>query len=115
TSPTFSPFGAKIYLFSPSAYAKSAIFADLFGSYSIDCTFAGILSLFLLKSIILYFLLAPPPLERTVILPLLFLPPDFLRSDVKALWGVVFVISSNVETDIFLWPFDVAFSFLIAI
>ena len=38
------------------------IFAVLFGSYSIVATLAGIPSLSLLKSIILYFLFCPPPL-----------------------------------------------------
>ena len=69
TSPTFNPTGAIIYLFSPSAYTTNAMYAVLFGSYSIVATFAGTPSLFLLKSIILYFLLAPPPWCLTVILP----------------------------------------------
>ncbi len=50
--PTLIPSGAKMYLFSPSAYANKQIFADLFGSYSIDLTTAGISSLLRLKSII---------------------------------------------------------------
>ena len=37
------------------------IFVALFGSYSIPITVAGIPSLFLLKSMILYFCLDPPP------------------------------------------------------
>jgi len=59
--PTVKPLGARIYLFSPSAYTHNAMFALLFGSYSIDLTVAGIPSLFLLKSMILYFCLTPPP------------------------------------------------------
>src|SRR5699024_11251657 len=102
TSPTFSPLGARIYLFSPSAYATSAIYAVLFGSYSIVCTLAGILSLSLLRSIILYLLLTPPPRNLTVVLPVLFLPPLDLRSTVRLFSGLSVVISSNVETDIFL-------------
>ena len=64
---------------------------------------------------ILYFLLAPPPLWRTVILPVLFLPPDFLKSVVRDFSGAFFVISLYVITDIFLCPFDVGFNFLIGI
>ena len=79
TSPTFNPAGAIMYLFSPSAYTTNAMYADLFGSYSTVATFAGIPSLFLLKSIILYFLLAPPPWCLTVILPCAFLPPVFFK------------------------------------
>ena len=54
-----------------TAYASDskAIFAVLLGSYSIPITVAGIPSLYLLKSMILYFLLAPPPRCLTVILP----------------------------------------------
>ena len=55
------------------------MFAVLFGSYSIAATFPGTPSLSLLKSIILYFLLAPPPLKRAVILPCEFLPPVFFK------------------------------------
>ena len=78
------------------------MFADLFGSYSIVLTLAGISSLFLLKSMILYFLLTPPPLKRTVVLPVLFLPPFDFKSVVNDFYGLSVVISSNVETDIFL-------------
>ena len=72
--------------------------ADLFGSYSIVVTFAGISSLVLLKSIILYFGLVPPPLCLTVILPLAFLPECFLRVTVRAFSVLSVVIFSNVET-----------------
>ena len=40
TSPTFNPTGAIIYLFSPSAYTTKAMYAVLFGSYSIVATVA---------------------------------------------------------------------------
>ena len=53
SSPTFKFLGAIIYLLSPSAYKTRAMKADLLGSYSILSTFAGIPSLFLLKSITL--------------------------------------------------------------
>ena len=52
-SPTFNLEGAMIYLLSPSLYKSNAIWADLFGSYSILSTTAGISNLFLLKSITL--------------------------------------------------------------
>ena len=51
--PSLSPFGAIMYRLSPSSYKTRAMKADLFGSYSILSTAAGIPSLFLLKSIIL--------------------------------------------------------------
>ncbi|MDI3349401.1 hypothetical protein DCBHLPFO_00689 [Mycoplasmopsis arginini] len=51
--PTLRPLGVRMYLFSPSAYANNEILAERFGSYSIDLTTAGILSLLRLKSIIL--------------------------------------------------------------
>src|SRR5262249_19006704 len=51
--------------------------ADLFGSYSMDATVAGISSLSRLKSIILYFCLWPPPRCRQVTWPLLLRPPVF--------------------------------------
>ena len=82
---TLIPSGAKIYFLSPSSYSTRAILADLFGSYSTEITFPEISSLFLLKSIILYLLLWPPPLLLEVILPKLFLPPVFLRATVNFL------------------------------
>ena len=53
SSPTFIFLGAITYLLSPSAYKAKAIWADLFGSYSNLSILAGMLSLFLLKSMIL--------------------------------------------------------------
>ena len=53
------------------------------GSYSTVITFPGISYLSRLKSINLYLLLCPPPLRLIVILPVLFLPPLFLRALVK--------------------------------
>ena len=50
--------------------------AVLLGSYSTAITFASS-EFVLLKSIILYLLLCPPPLNLEVTLPWLFLPPDF--------------------------------------
>ena len=41
-SPTANLWGARIYDFFPSLYKSSAMNADLFGSYSILSTFAGI-------------------------------------------------------------------------
>src|SRR5690606_39359775 len=38
---TLIPLGAMMYLFSPSAYSRSAINAVLFGSYSTDFTVAS--------------------------------------------------------------------------
>jgi hypothetical protein len=49
-SPTFRPAGCRMYRFSPSAYVRSAIRADRFGSYSMVETFAGISRLSRLKS-----------------------------------------------------------------
>src|SRR5699024_534525 len=91
------------------------MFAVLFGSYSIAATFPGTPSLFLLISMILYFLFAPPPLCLEVVLPYEFLPPDLLRLLVKDFSGVVFVISSNPSTLIERKPAEVGLYFLIAI
>ncbi len=63
-----------MYLFSPSLYVTNEMLADLFGSYSIVVTIAGMPSLFLLKSIILYLRLTPDPLCLTVIDPELLRP-----------------------------------------
>ena len=114
-SPTFSPLGAMMYLFSPSAYTIKAMFAVLLGSYSIVATLPAISSLFLLKSMILYLALAPPPLCLTVILPLEFLPACFLRATVSDFSGLDAVISSKVETVIPLKPGEVGLYFLIPI
>ena len=67
--PTFKPFGAIMYLFSPSSNFISAIKAERFGSYSILKTSAFSSFLSLLKSTSLYFFLCPPPLNFIVILP----------------------------------------------
>ena len=80
-----------MYLFSPSTYVSNAIFAVRFGSYSILATFAGILSLFLLKSLILYFLVCAPPLCLTVIFPCAFLPEFFLIVASNDFSGVVYL------------------------
>lgn len=77
-----------MYFFSPSAYTINAILAVLFGSYSIAATFPGTPSFVLLKSIILYLGLYPPPLCLTVILPLLFLPECFFNVTVKDFSGL---------------------------
>ena len=75
--------------------------AFLFGSYSMPATLAGIPSLILLKSIILYFCLCPPPLWREVILPLLFLPPEDFFDCNNDFSGFFLVISlKSVAT----WP-----------
>src|SRR5699024_11932726 len=65
--------------------------------YSMDLTIADILSLFLLKSIILYFLLDPPPWCLTVILPWLLRPAFFFKDTVNDFSGVVLVISEKSE------------------
>lgn len=88
---------------------------DRFGSYSIENTLAAIFNLFLLKSMMRYLLLCPPPLNRVVILPKLFLPPDFFSGAVKDFSGVVFVISSNDETLLNLVPGVTGLYFLNAI
>ena len=71
--------------------------ALLFGSYSIPTTVAGIPSFFLLKSIILYFFLAPPPRCLTVILPCALRPAYLFLDSRRDFSGVVFVISEKSE------------------
>ena len=71
--------------------------ALLFGSYSIPTTVAGIPSFFLLKSIILYFFLAPPPRCLTVILPCALRPAFLFLDSRRDFSGVVFVISEKSE------------------
>ena len=90
--------------------------AVLFGSYSIATTFAGMLSFeFLLKSMILYFLLAPPPLCLTVILPCALRPACFFLLTTRDFSGVDFVISAKSEPVIFLLDGVYAVYFLIPI
>ena len=72
--PTLSPNGAIIYDFFPLSDCIKAILALLLGSYWMDSTKYDDLLSPLSKSIILYFLLCPPPLLRTLILPELLLP-----------------------------------------
>ena len=74
-----------------------AMFAVLFGSYSIDLTVAGTSSFLLLKSMILYFLLFPPPRCLTVILPWLLRPAFFFRDTTRDFSGVLVVISEKSE------------------
>jgi hypothetical protein len=76
--------------------------AVLFGSYSIPITCAGTPSLFLLKSIILYFCLFPPPWCLTVILPWLLRPAFLLFLASNDFSGVLFVISEKSDPVIFL-------------
>ena len=104
-----------IYLFSPSAYTIRAMLALLFGSYSIVFTVPGIPSLFLLKSMILYLRLTPPPLCLTVIFPLAFLPECFFNVAVRDFSGLLVVISSKVETVMPRCPGVVGLYFLIPI
>src|SRR5665647_1989612 len=91
------------------------MFALLLGSYSIVFTVAGIPSLDLLKSIILYLGLVPPPRCLTVIFPLEFLPECFFNVNVSDFSGVSHVISSNVETVMPLNPGVVGLYFFIPI
>ena len=79
-----------------------AMFAVLFGSYSMETTVAGIPSFLLLKSMILYFLLLPPPRCLTVILPWLLRTAFFFKDTVRDFSGVDFVISEKSEPVIFL-------------
>ena len=72
--------------------------AVLFGSYSMATTFAGMPSFaFLLKSMILSFLLLPPPLCLTVILPCALRPALFFLETTRDFSGVLFVISAKSE------------------
>src|SRR5690625_103130 len=75
----------------------------------------GTPSLSLLKSIILYFLLAPPPLWRIVILPLEFLPPLLFKLTSKDFSGSFLVISLKFDTVICLIAGEVGLNFLILI
>src|SRR5690242_19118478 len=69
------------------------------GSYSIAATFAGTPNLLRLKSMRRYARLAPPPRWRVVILPWLLRPECFFKGTISERSGFVFVISSNVDTD----------------
>src|ERR1700761_9237285 len=72
------------------------MYAVRFGSYSIDATFAGTLSLVRLKSILRYRRLAPPPRWRAVLRPSALRPPDFLtRPSTSERSGSVLVISAK--------------------
>ena len=83
--------------------------ADLLGSYSMAETFAGILSLSLLKSIILYSALR----RRRVAYgyPSVGVSSALSFPCKKALLGSFLVISSNVDTDINLLAGDVGLYF----
>src|SRR6185437_4200408 len=89
--------------------------AERFGSYSTVCTVAGILALFLAKSISLYFCLCPPPILRMVIFPVLLRPPVFFFGRSRLFSGVDLVISSRVFTIANLVPGVTGFNLLIAI
>src|ERR1700755_2322075 len=69
------------------------MYAVRLGSYSIDATRAGTLSLVRLKSILRYSRLAPPPRWRAVLRPSALRPPDFLSPSTSVRSGSVFVIS----------------------
>src|SRR5690554_4280166 len=84
-----------MYRFSPSAYANKAMYADRLGSYSIDFTVAGILSLSRLKSMIRYFFLWPPPRLRIVIFPDPFRPPIRFLPAVRLFSGLDAVTSAK--------------------
>src|SRR5256885_15178889 len=62
-------------------------------------TLAGTFTLLRLKWIMRWARLAPPPRWRVVILPWLLRPACFCNLTVIDFSGFVFVISSNVETD----------------
>ena len=92
-----------------------AILADRFGSYSMDSTLAEIPSFALLKSIIRYDFLCPPPRCLDVSLPLLFRPPLETLGSVKGLYGLSEVISSNEYPVLYLDAGVVGLYFLTAI
>ena len=72
----------------------------------------GISNLFLLKSIIRYRRLWPPPLRLMVILPVLFLPPLFLKALVSLFYGELTVNSEKSALVANLDPGVVGLSFL---
>src|SRR3954462_633987 len=71
------------------------MYAERFGSYSIEATLAGTPSLVRLKSILRYRRLAPPPRWRAVLRPSALRPPDFFRPSTSERSGSVFVISAK--------------------
>src|SRR2546428_4435795 len=114
-SPTFRPFGCRMYRFSPSAYVRSAIRAERFGSYSIVDTFAGMSCLSRLKSIARYIRLCPPPRHHDVKCPPLFRPPELCNDSTSGLCGSHVVSSSNTWTVWNLVPGDVGLNLRIGI
>ena len=62
-----------------------------------------------------YLILLPPPMWRTVILPLLFLPPDLLMETTSDFSGLAAVTSSNELTVFCLVPGVMGLNLLIAI
>src|SRR3954469_21447777 len=73
----------------------SAMRAERFGSYSIAVTSAATPCLRLLKSILRYFCLWPPPMCRAVNRPLLFRPPLLFFTSVKLLCGLFAEVTSG--------------------
>src|SRR5712671_1223288 len=71
---------------------------DRFGSYSIVATFAGMLRLSRLKSMMRYARLWPPPRHQDVRCPWLLRPPVLFIDSTSGLYGVCVVISSNTGT-----------------
>src|SRR5262249_35116465 len=71
------------------------MYAERFGSYSIDATRAGTPSLRRLKSILRYRRLAPPPRWRAVLRPRALRPPDFVRPSTSDFSGLSVVISAK--------------------
>src|SRR5690606_18520575 len=69
-------------------------------------------ALSLLKSIIRYFFLCPPPMKRIVIFPVLLRPPDLERPLVRDFSGFEVVISSKLLTILNRCPGVVGFNFL---
>src|SRR3954464_656658 len=92
--PTFNPSGCRMYRFSPSAYASSAMRDERFGSYSIVVTVAGIPLLSRLKSMMRSLRLWPPPINRIVVSPELRRPPVRGFGSTSGLCGCLVVISS---------------------
>src|SRR3954467_11081083 len=71
------------------------MYAERFGSYSIEATFAGTPSLRRLKSILRYRRFAPPPRWREVLRPFELRPPLFLRPSTSDFSGSERVISAK--------------------